>query len=612
MKWEFKSISTKFLLGVTAAMVVVVTGLYLFNTYSVRVFGYEKEIQRARALTSFCEQVRTFVGILNEKKAFNTDQLVVDFTKAKESGQNYDETVFYKTVPVVAAWTTAEMKAKELGYIFRVPKNQPRNPKNAPRPGLEQAVVDHLEGKGPLSAIEAAGGKIIYPEDKQKAQSLGEIGILHIGSDKGNAAENGANIPINAVRFFRSIRLSQDCLSCHGFPKEEKDLLGFAKEGWNAGETHGAFEIIAPLDTHDRQIAFMGRMQYLISGGVLILSLLGIFAMLSVTIIKPLNRLKARLQDIAEGEGDLTKQLEAHTQDEIGQVAEWFNRFVGQLRDLMREISQAAEQVAASSQELSAASQSLASSATEQAANLETTTASVEELVHSIEQNSENAEQTNKISTEAAHEAEKGGAAVIENVEAMKIITQKISIINEIADQTNLLALNAAIEAARAGEMGKGFAVVAVEVRKLAEKSQQAAKEIGSLAKESMEKAEKAGKSIREIVPVIQNAAQRMQEIAAACAEQTTGADQIRKAVSEIDLATQQNSATSEETASSSEELSAQAQSLQSLVARFKVEDYSQTERRRETPPPRSPQKDVKLLPPKKENGEGEEEFREF
>ncbi|MEW6237535.1 MAG: methyl-accepting chemotaxis protein [Candidatus Omnitrophota bacterium] len=612
MKWEFKSISTKFLLGVTAAMVVVVMGLYLFNTHSVRVFGYEKEIERARALTSFCEQVRAFIGILNENKAFNTGPLVEDFLKAKESGQKYDETVLYKTIPVVAAWLTAETKAKELGYIFRVPKNQPRNPKNAPRAGLEQSVVDYLEGRGGLEAIETAGGKIIYPDDKQKAQSLGEIGVLHIGVDRGNAAENNAAIPINAVRFFRSIKLTQDCLLCHGSPKGELDITGGAKEDWAVGETHGAFEIIAPLENLDHQITFMGRIQYLISGGVLILSLLGIFAMLSVTIIKPLNRLKARLQDIAEGEGDLTKQLEAHTKDEIGQVAEWFNRFVSQLRDLMREISHAAEQVSASSGELSSASQSLASSSTQQAANLETTTASVEELVHSIEQNSENAEKTNKISTEAAKEAEKGGAAVIENVEAMKTITQKISIINEIADQTNLLALNAAIEAARAGEMGKGFAVVAVEVRKLAEKSQQAAKEIGALAKDSVEKAEKAGISIREIVPIIQNAAQRMQEIAAACAEQSTGADQIRRAVSEIDIATQQNSATSEETASSSEQLSAQAQMLQSLVARFKVEDSNQSNRRPNTPPSHDFQKDVKLLPPKKESGEWEEEFREF
>ncbi len=569
--FRFKRISTKFLVTFAIAMVIVVTGIYYFNTSSTRSFGYVKEIERARALTSFCEQIRTFVGDLNQKNTFATDRLKADLKEALAQGKKYYETDFYKTVPVVAAWTAARAKADELGYQFRVPKNSPRNPRNAPRPGLEQAVVNYLEGIGSLSLVEEAGGKIIYPKEIDSSQQYDEIGVLHKGIEKGNAAENGVEQQMNAVRFFRAIKLTQDCLACHGSPAGELDPLGFAKEGWSVGETHGAFEIIAPLDGLDAQIAKTGRIQFGISGAVLIISLIAIFLLLSFTVFKPLNLLKNRLQDIATGEGDLTKELDTDIDEEVAEVSEWFNRFLAQLRDLIREIANVAEQVAASSEELSSSSQMLASSSTEQVANLEETSTSIVSLTESVEQNSDSAQKTNEVTGNAANNAEKGGEAVEKTVEAMKAIAEKITVIDEIADQTNLLALNAAIEAARAGEMGKGFAVVAVEVRKLAERSQEAAKEISVLAKNSVGQAETAGKQIQEIVPVIKEASNLMNAIAEACSDQSSSAERIRHAISQIEQATQQNSATSEETASASEELSAQAQQLQQMVSRFTV-----------------------------------------
>ena len=252
-------------------------------------------------------------------------------------------------------------------------------------------------------------------------------------------------------------------------------------------------------------------------------------------------------------------------------MAVWFNKFLGQMRGLIRDIKSAAEQVAASSEELSSASQIVASSSTEQASNLQSTTHSIQELTTSVDQNAGYANQTNKKSIEATQNANLGGEAVMQAVEAMKMIAQKISIIGEIADQTNLLALNAAIEAARAGDLGKGFAVVAVEVRKLAERSMHAAKEISVLSRETVDKAVKAGAQIQQVVPVIEQTSKMMHEIASTCAEQSQSAEQIRAAVAEIEKATQQNSATSEETAAASEQLSAQAAILQDLVKRFKI-----------------------------------------
>ncbi len=331
--------------------------------------------------------------------------------------------------------------------------------------------------------------------------------------------------------------------------------------------------ILAEIDLAEVRIPVVS-LQYtiLIVSLIAILIVVCIALFVSMGIANPLNSMMAMLKDIAEGEGDLTKTLNVTGKDEVGGVASWFNIFVGKIKDLIVEISQSSEQVASSSEELSASAQSLASSATEQASSLEETSAALEELVSSVEQNTENSQSANEIAQKAAQDAELGGKAVSETVEAMKQIADQIAIVDDIADQTNLLALNAAIEAARAGEMGKGFAVVAVEVRKLAERSQQAAKEISGLAKHSVTGAEKSGELIKQIVPDIQKTAQLVQGITNTCQEQSNTTDQIRQAVGTLDQVTQQNSATSEETAASSEELSSQAINLQEIVSRFKTD----------------------------------------
>jgi methyl-accepting chemotaxis protein/hemoglobin-like flavoprotein len=315
----------------------------------------------------------------------------------------------------------------------------------------------------------------------------------------------------------------------------------------------------------------------------------GFFANLSKGMNELLETSEQGLSDVADvleafAEGDLTKRIEREYQGLFGKVKDSANSTADNLARVMGEVRAAADALTGAANQVSATAQSLSQSASEQASSVEETTASIDVMSASITQNSDNAKVTDGMATKASKEAGEGGTAVTQTVQAMKQIAQKISIVDDIAYQTNLLALNAAIEAARAGEHGKGFAVVAAEVRKLAERSQEAAKEIGDLAGNSVSTAERAGKLLDEIVPSIQKTSELVQEIAAASQEQSQSVTQIGGAMGQLSKATQQNASASEELAATSEELSGQAEQLQQSVAFFNLGGESAAPRRGNKP----------------------------
>ncbi|MFA6506103.1 MAG: methyl-accepting chemotaxis protein, partial [Treponemataceae bacterium] len=268
--------------------------------------------------------------------------------------------------------------------------------------------------------------------------------------------------------------------------------------------------------------------------GILISALLAILMARSISI--PLSEVTVLAGRLADGDLDI-RVPEAHAKrsDEIGRLSLAFRDLVARLSEIVVGIQSSTENVASGSKQISATAQQMSQGATEQAANAEEVSSSVEEMAATIRQNSDNSQTTESVSAQAAQDAQEGGASVIESVAAMNEIAGKISIIEEIARQTNLLALNAAIEAARAGEAGRGFAVVASEVRKLAERSQMAASEITKLSKATVEKAANAGSIIQRIVPDIRKTAELVQEISSASREQSSGVDQIGKAMIQLD-----------------------------------------------------------------------------
>jgi methyl-accepting chemotaxis protein len=324
----------------------------------------------------------------------------------------------------------------------------------------------------------------------------------------------------------------------------------------------------------------------------------GFSLLLGRTISRPLKQVAERLQDIAQGEGDLTRRLEVTSKDEIGDVAHWFNTFIDKLEGIIRAIGKNTQGLAGSAEELTAVSEQMSSNSEETAAqangvsaaseqvskSVQTVAAGAEEMSASIKEISKNTSDAARVAKEAVVVAEQTNQTIAKLGDSSAEIGKVIKVITSIAEQTNLLALNATIEAARAGEAGKGFAVVANEVKELAKQTGQATEDISQKIGAIQHDTQGAVTAIQQIGGIINQVNDIANTIATAVEEQSVttnemsrnvteaarGSNEIVENITGVAQAAQSTASGATQTQAAAQELARTASELQSLVNQFK------------------------------------------
>ncbi|HCE9886734.1 TPA: methyl-accepting chemotaxis protein [Pseudomonas aeruginosa] len=355
------------------------------------------------------------------------------------------------------------------------------------------------------------------------------------------------------------------------------------------------------------------RTSAIVAALIAVVAIVLLLGMLIRVLMQPLTDMGRAMQDIAQGEGDLTKRLKVTSNDEFGTLAISFNRFVERIHESIREVAGTARQLHDVAQLVVNASNSSMANSDEQSNRTNSVAAAINELGAAAQEIARNAADASHHASDANHQAEDGKQVVEQTIRAMNELSEKISascaniealnsrtvnigqileVIKGISEQTNLLALNAAIEAARAGEAGRGFAVVADEVRNLAHRAQESAQQIQKMIEElqigaqeavstmtesqrysleSVEIANRAGERLSSVTGRIAEIDGMNQSVATATEEQTAVVDSLNMDITEINTLNQEGVENLQATLRACGELETQAGRLRQLVDSFKI-----------------------------------------
>ncbi len=527
--------------------VLAITLLGVAVIASIIAFMYVRDIKKM-AVSSILEKSRAIVYTVEAARENMAEMLaagvITDLGTLSAEG---DRDKLLAAVPIITAIDVASRNAEAGNYRFRVPKFQPRNPANEPE-GIEADALRVLES--------GESDEYVVEERHQ-------------------------------IRYFKAIKLTQECLFCHGDPAGSPDPVGGVKEGWRAGEVHGAFEIISSLGMANAQGTKATMSVVGFAGGVMLVLGFALFIIIRL-VLKPIVAYVEAFK--AASTGDLSVRAEVRAKDEIGRIANYFNDFIGTLESMVREVKGLTDSTERISQDLAASSEETAASLHEirvntegmknkivhldsevsssvksaedvdsylsrlseliadQASAINQSSASIEQMSASINNIATAAEEKLRVANELETTALDGQTEMEETVQTIKkvsasagVIMEMIQIIQGIASTTNLLAMNAAIEAAHAGEFGKGFAVVADEIRALAESSAESARQITQSLGEvsgyisvSETSTERTGEIFSRIVDQIKGVAMSMSEMKNATHELSIGAQQILEALGSL------------------------------------------------------------------------------
>ncbi|RAS24112.1 methyl-accepting chemotaxis sensory transducer with Cache sensor [Pseudomonas sp. URMO17WK12:I5] len=452
--------------------------------------------------------------------------------------------------------------------------------------GLVQIINSlNFGGMGYAFLVNDQGKILVHPDKELVMKSLSDLFPQHTPKLSGELTEVDANGQPRLLTF--------------------TPIKGLPSANWYIGLSVDKDKAFAMLSTF--------RTSAVIATLVAVVIIIGLLGLLIRVLMQPLHTMTRAMEDIAEGEGDLTKRLNIHNHDEFGILGKAFNRFVERIHGSIREVSSATEQVNEVALRVISASNSSMANSDEQSNRTNSVAAAINELGAAAQEIAGNAAQASQHASSARLLAEEGQQVVERNIAAMNrlsdlIVTssahietlnsktvnigQILEVITSISQQTNLLALNAAIEAARAGEAGRGFAVVADEVRNLAHRTQESAQQVQTMIEElqvgaresvdtmgqsqrhsqdSMQIANQAGERLDSVTVRIGEIDGMNQSVATATEEQTAVVDSINMDINEINMLNQEGVENLQATLRACSDLEQQATRLKHLVGSFRI-----------------------------------------